>query len=93
MILYSNYSSPIENTYSKSYAILVPFLKTNQVQFVLLISRQGKVWLAKWYTPMSPKESSKAVRDVCSMVIGRPSKLCNFLEWKDYKLIWKRYVV
>uniref|UniRef100_A0A7S4G6F7 AP complex subunit sigma n=1 Tax=Eutreptiella gymnastica TaxID=73025 RepID=A0A7S4G6F7_9EUGL len=61
------------------------------VQFVLLVSRQGKVRLAKWYTPMAQKECQKAVRDVCSMVIGRPSKLCNFLEWKDYKLVWKRY--
>eukprot|EP01012_Entosiphon_sulcatum_P058757 TRINITY_DN82913_c0_g1_i1.p1 TRINITY_DN82913_c0_g1~~TRINITY_DN82913_c0_g1_i1.p1 ORF type:complete len:154 (-),score=27.35 TRINITY_DN82913_c0_g1_i1:69-530(-) len=61
------------------------------IQFVLLISRQGKVRLAKWYTPLSQKERSKAVRDVCSMVIGRPSKMCNFLEWRDYKIVWKRY--
>eukprot|EP00669_Euglena_mutabilis_P001506 TRINITY_DN11931_c0_g1_i2.p1 TRINITY_DN11931_c0_g1~~TRINITY_DN11931_c0_g1_i2.p1 ORF type:complete len:125 (-),score=8.58 TRINITY_DN11931_c0_g1_i2:275-622(-) len=61
------------------------------IQFVLLISRQGKVRLAKWYTPMNQKESQKAVRDVSSMVIGRPSKLCNFLEWKEFKLVWKRY--
>ena len=59
---------------------------------MLLVSRQGKVRLAKWYTPMAQKECQKAVRDVCSMVIGRPSKLCNFLEWKDYKLVWKRCV-
>ena len=25
------------------------------------------------------------------MVIGRPSKRCNFLEWKEFKLIYKRY--
>eukprot|EP01132_Coremiostelium_polycephalum_P001963 gene1963-2409_t len=25
------------------------------------------------------------------MVLNRPPKLCNFLEWKEYKIIFKRY--
>lgn len=25
------------------------------------------------------------------MVIGRPSKLCNFLDWRDHKIVYKRY--
>jgi len=61
------------------------------IHFVLLISRQGKVRLAKWYSPMSAKEKERAVRDVSSMIIGRPAKLCNFLDWKDKKIVNKRY--
>eukprot|EP01064_Diplonema_japonicum_P023086 TRINITY_DN3353_c2_g1_i1.p2 TRINITY_DN3353_c2_g1~~TRINITY_DN3353_c2_g1_i1.p2 ORF type:complete len:149 (+),score=15.89 TRINITY_DN3353_c2_g1_i1:55-501(+) len=61
------------------------------IQFILLISRQGKVRLAKWYSPFSTKEKSKAVRDISSMVIGRLSKSCNFLEWKDFKIVWRKY--
>src|SRR5690349_10512384 len=61
------------------------------IHFALMISRQGKVRLAKWYTPMSLKERERAVREITHMVIGRPSKLCNFLEYKDKKIIYKRY--
>eukprot|EP01002_Notosolenus_urceolatus_P014607 NODE_6271_length_641_cov_6.853041_g5339_i0.p2 GENE.NODE_6271_length_641_cov_6.853041_g5339_i0~~NODE_6271_length_641_cov_6.853041_g5339_i0.p2 ORF type:complete len:152 (-),score=46.10 NODE_6271_length_641_cov_6.853041_g5339_i0:92-547(-) len=61
------------------------------IHFVLLISRQGKVRLAKWYAALSPKERSKAVRDVCGMVLGRQAKMCNVLEWHDQKIVWKRY--
>lgn len=61
------------------------------VQFLLLLSRQGKVRLAKWYTTLSQKDRAKIVREITPMVITRPLKLCNFLEWKDMKLVYKRY--
>eukprot|EP01006_Ploeotia_vitrea_P004180 TRINITY_DN114022_c0_g1_i1.p1 TRINITY_DN114022_c0_g1~~TRINITY_DN114022_c0_g1_i1.p1 ORF type:complete len:149 (+),score=2.35 TRINITY_DN114022_c0_g1_i1:56-502(+) len=61
------------------------------IQFLLLISRQGKVRLSKFYTHMSQKERAKAVRDVCNLVISKPVKRCNFIEWKDSKIVWKRY--
>ena len=28
---------------------------------------------------------------MASLVIGRPHKLCNFIEWKDIKVVFKRY--
>ncbi len=52
---------------------------------------QGKVRLAKWYTTMSQKDRAKIVREITPMVITRPLKLCNFLDWKDMKLVYKRY--
>lgn len=61
------------------------------IHYALMISRQGKVRLAKWYTPMSQKDRDRAVKEITHMVVGRPSKLCNFLEYKDKKLIYKRY--
>lgn len=30
-------------------------------------------------------------RQLKTMVIGRPSKLCNFLEWRDQIVVYKRY--
>ena len=52
---------------------------------------QGKVRLAKWYTTISQKDRAKIVREITPMVITRPLKLCNFLDWKDMKLVYKRY--
>lgn len=61
------------------------------IHFVLLISRQGKTRLAKWYSTFTQKEKARIQREVANMVISRPQKLCNFLEWKNYRVIYKRY--
>jgi len=92
---------------------------------VLLISRQGKTRLTKWYTPYASKarldtciihctpdlsggfdsmsalfsgfvwvqlqEKSRIVRELTSTVLSRPPKACNFIEWKDQKVVYKRY--
>ncbi|XP_022637423.1 uncharacterized protein LOC106763263 [Vigna radiata var. radiata] len=62
-----------------------------QIHFVLLISRQGKVRLTKWYSPYSQKERSKIIRELCGLIISRAPKLCNFVEWKGFKVVYKRY--
>lgn len=62
------------------------------INFLLLISRQGKTRLTKWYEPYgSSKEKSRVVREVTGMVLGRPPKMCNFIEWRDKKIVYKRY--
>jgi len=61
------------------------------IHYLLLISRQGKVRLTKWYKPFTQKKKSKIIREVSNMVLERPSKLCNFLEWGTGKVIYKRY--
>eukprot|EP00457_Paulinella_chromatophora_P020447 gb/GEZN01022484.1/.p1 GENE.gb/GEZN01022484.1/~~gb/GEZN01022484.1/.p1 ORF type:complete len:167 (+),score=31.58 gb/GEZN01022484.1/:23-523(+) len=61
------------------------------IKFLLLINRQGKVRLAKWYQTYSRAEQSKMIREVSTRVVGRASKMCNFLEWNDGKIIYKRY--
>jgi len=61
------------------------------INFVLLISRQGKTRLTKWYSPYSTKEKTRIIKEVGNMVLNRSPKLCNFLEWKDQKVISRRY--
>eukprot|EP01023_Acetabularia_acetabulum_P046954 TRINITY_DN4912_c0_g1_i1.p2 TRINITY_DN4912_c0_g1~~TRINITY_DN4912_c0_g1_i1.p2 ORF type:complete len:169 (-),score=22.28 TRINITY_DN4912_c0_g1_i1:566-1072(-) len=61
------------------------------IHFLLLLSRQGKVRLSKWYSTYTPKERAKIIKEVTPTVLARPLKLCNFLEWKDKKLIYRRY--
>ncbi|KAL4432603.1 hypothetical protein ABPG75_003931 [Micractinium tetrahymenae] len=61
------------------------------IRFVLLLSRQGKVRLAKWYTTLSQKERAKITKEVTGLVLGRAAKLCNFVDWKDQKVVYKRY--
>ncbi|KAF9934758.1 AP-1 complex subunit sigma-2 [Mortierella alpina] len=40
---------------------------------------------------MSPKEKTKIVKDVTQLVLSRRTKMCNFLEYKDTKVIYRRY--
>jgi AP-1 complex subunit sigma 1/2 len=62
-----------------------------QIRFVLLLSRQGKVRLAKWYTTISQKERAKIIKEVTALVLPRAPKLCNFVDWRDAKIVYRRY--
>ena len=60
---------------------------------MILVSRQGKVRLTKWYNTWPKKTQSRYVREVTAAVLSRPAKQCNFLDWRGYKLIYKRYAM
>ncbi|TXG51831.1 hypothetical protein EZV62_021000 [Acer yangbiense] len=62
-----------------------------QIHFVLLVSRQGKVRLAKWYSAYSQKERAKLIRELSGVILTRAPKLCNFVEWMGLKVVYKRY--
>mmetsp|Transcript_89967 Transcript_89967/g.142168 ORF Transcript_89967/g.142168 Transcript_89967/m.142168 type:complete len:160 (+) Transcript_89967:89-568(+) len=61
------------------------------IQFVLLVSRQGKCRLKKWYVPCLERDQFRAIKEVSSLVLSRGPKVCNFLEWRDSKIVYKRY--
>ncbi|OIW28838.1 hypothetical protein CONLIGDRAFT_393388 [Coniochaeta ligniaria NRRL 30616] len=61
------------------------------INYLILLSRQGKVRLAKWFTTLSPKEKAKIVKDVSQLVLARRTRMCNFLEYKDTKIVYRRY--
>ena len=42
-----------------------------QFRFILLLSRQGKVRLSKWYITAPPRERARLTRDLCAAVLGR----------------------
>ena len=37
------------------------------------------------------QERAKIVRETTALVLQRQGKLCNFIEWKDLKIMYKRY--
>ncbi|KIJ56812.1 hypothetical protein M422DRAFT_22950 [Sphaerobolus stellatus SS14] len=61
------------------------------MSYILLVSRQGKVRLAKWFTTLPPKTKAKIVKDVTQLVLARRTRMCNFLEYKDSKVVYRRY--
>ncbi|KAL5508412.1 VAS2 [Sanghuangporus vaninii] len=61
------------------------------IEYILLVSRQGKVRLAKWFTTLPPKTKAKIIKDVTQLVLARRTRMCNFLEYKDSKVVYRRY--
>ncbi|XP_015270346.1 PREDICTED: AP-1 complex subunit sigma-1A-like [Gekko japonicus] len=61
------------------------------MRFMLLFSRQGKLRLQKWYLATSDKDKKKMVRELMQVVLARKPKMCSFLEWRDLKVVYKRY--
>ena len=61
------------------------------INFLLLVSRQGKTRLTKWYESYAAKEKARIVREITSTVLARAPKMCNFVEWRNKKIIYKRY--
>lgn len=62
------------------------------IQYLLLISRQGKVRQSKWYQPLDPKQKMKAVREATALAVGRSAKFTNFIEMSNgSKLVCRRY--
>nr|XP_019609250.1 PREDICTED: AP-1 complex subunit sigma-3 isoform X2 [Rhinolophus sinicus] len=61
------------------------------IHFILLFSRQGKLRLQKWYTTLPDKERKKITREIVQIVLSRGHRTSSFIEWKELKLVYKRY--
>jgi AP-1 complex subunit sigma 1/2 len=57
----------------------------------MLMSRQGKVRLSKWYSTYSQRDRQRALREVAPLVLQRPLRLCNFVDWRGLRLVYRRY--
>jgi len=47
--------------------------------------------LQKWYEAKESKEKKKIVRELTSTILQRKPKMCNFIEYKDLCVVYKRY--
>jgi AP-2 complex subunit sigma-1 len=70
-----------------------------KIRFFLLQNRQGKTRLSKWYIPpptVSNNNNPEAEKvrieaEVHRLVTARDKKYTNFIEYNNYKLIYRRY--
>ena len=47
--------------------------------------------LQRWCVPLSGKEKKKIIRELLQTVLPWKPKMCSFLEWRDLKVVYKRY--
>ena len=61
------------------------------IRFLLLQNRAGKTRLAKYYVPLDDDEKHQLEREVHRVVVNRDPKHTNFVEYRAYKIIYRRY--
>ena len=61
------------------------------LDFLLLVSRTGKLRLSKYYQDVSERDILQ--REVSALVLNRPARMCNFLECRGHKIVYKRCVI
>ena len=61
------------------------------IHMFLLINRQGKIRLVKFYDNIYLNDRKKITREISKAVVSRSSKLSNIYEWQNKKVIYKRY--
>lgn len=62
-----------------------------QIHLFFLLSRHGKVRLKRTYATMSVNKTRKLIAEATTLVLQRKAKMTNVLDWKGYKLVYKRY--
>lgn len=63
----------------------------NMLDFLLLVSRTGKLRLSKYYQDVPERDILQ--REVSALVLNRPARMCNFLECRGHKIVYKRCVM
>lgn len=58
----------------------------------MLINRQGKLRLWKWFDSGTENERDRVVQDVVSLVLPRKGNMSNVVRRRHDKVIYKRYV-
>lgn len=63
------------------------------IQFILILNRQGRTRLSKWYdNNYSQHDQAKSITEIHRLVSSRDLKYqSNFIEYHDKKLVYRRY--
>ncbi|KAL3939470.1 MAG: hypothetical protein SGARI_001362 [Bacillariaceae sp.] len=66
---------------------------TTQVgwNFIVLMSRQGKIRLSEFFSSYSESEKRRILRDIAGDILPRAPKMCNIIEKGTYKFVYRRY--
>lgn len=61
------------------------------IKFLLLLNRQGKIRLAKWYVVLSSKEKARITREIIQLALRRSNRLSNIVEHQGNRYVYRRY--
>ena len=56
-----------------------------------MVNKQGQTRLAKYYNEMTVKERTTLEGELVRKCLSRNESLCSFIEYRGYKVIYRRY--
>jgi AP-4 complex subunit sigma-1 len=61
------------------------------MKFILMVNKQGQTRLAQYYEYLTIEERSALESEVIRKCLSRGDNQCSFIEYQDYKIIYRRY--
>ncbi|GAB1297422.1 AP-4 complex subunit sigma-1 [Apodemus speciosus] len=61
------------------------------IKFFLMVNKQGQTRLSKYYEHVDMSKRSLLETEVSKSCLSRSSEQCSFIEFKDFKLIYRQY--
>ena len=69
----------------------VPQQKINMIKFVLMVNKQGQTRLSTYYDWLDLDERTALESEVIRKCLSRNEMQCSFMEYRNYRVIYRRY--
>ncbi|KAM4013304.1 AP-4 complex subunit sigma-1 isoform 1-T2 [Anomaloglossus baeobatrachus] len=61
------------------------------MKFFLIVNKQGQTRLSRYYDPVEVQRRTLLESEVIKLCLSRPKDQCSFIEYKDFKLVYRQY--
>ncbi|XP_058018201.1 AP-4 complex subunit sigma-1 isoform X2 [Ahaetulla prasina] len=61
------------------------------IKFFLMVNKQGQTRLSRYYEYMDLHKRTVLEAEVIKQCLSRTKEQCSFLEYKDFKLVYRQY--
>ncbi|XP_060615639.1 AP-4 complex subunit sigma-1 isoform X1 [Anolis sagrei] len=63
----------------------------NMIKFFLMVNKQGQTRLSRYYEYMDLHKRTILETEVIKQCLSRSKEQCSFIEYKDFKLVYRQY--
>ncbi|XP_003451236.1 AP-4 complex subunit sigma-1 isoform X3 [Oreochromis niloticus] len=70
---------------------LQPAADRRMIKFVLMVNRQGQTRLSRYYHSVELSRRAALEADVVRYCLSRKKDQCSFVEYKDFKVVYRQY--
>ncbi|CAI5697212.1 AP-4 complex subunit sigma-1 isoform X1 [Oreochromis aureus] len=68
-----------------------PAADRRMIKFVLMVNRQGQTRLSRYYHSVELSRRAALEADVVRYCLSRKKDQCSFVEYKDFKVVYRQY--
>ncbi|KAG8560617.1 hypothetical protein GDO81_015049 [Engystomops pustulosus] len=61
------------------------------IKFFLIVNKQGQTRLSRYYDRVEVQRRTLLESEVIKLCLSRPKDQCSFVEYKDFKLVYRQY--